>query len=54
MQYQLQETIDAFGEKIEGSITSTGSGYLYTVNGGAETLNANKKELFYYVIAKLL
>ena len=54
IQYKLQEAIGTFGEKTGGSVTSTTSGYLYTVNYDLENLYAKKEEVFHYVTSKLL
>ena len=54
IQDKLQEAIGTFGEKTGGSVTSTTSGYLYTVNYDLDNLYAKKKEVFHYVTSKLL
>ena len=54
IKHQFQEAIDAFGENIEGSVTSPTSGYLYTLNGDVEKLDTKKKEVFHSATAKLM
>ena len=51
---QVKETIQAFGEEIEGEVKSPAAKYLLNVPDDDEDLDDERKERFHSVVAKLL
>ena len=43
MEEQLMETIEAFGEELEGEVTSLSQHHIFYVNKDAKLLDKNKK-----------
>ena len=54
MRDQIKETISAFGEVLEGTVTSPAARHLMMVNEECEKLPSDKQELFHSITAKLL
>ena len=54
MSDQIMETVQAFGEKIEGTVTSPAAKYLLNVPEDDEVLDDERKDRFHSVVAKLL
>ena len=46
MEEQPMETIEAFGEELEGEVTSPAQNHLFCVKEYAKLLDNNKKEFF--------
>ena len=46
MEAQLMETIEAFGEELEGEVTSPVQHHIFDVNKDSELLNENNKKIF--------
>ena len=53
MEDQIMETIEDFGEELEGEVTVTEQHDLFYMNDNAELLDDNKKEFFHSVTEKL-
>jgi hypothetical protein len=54
MKDQINEAINAFGEEIKGEVSSPAARHLMTVNENAKKLNAEQKDIFHSITAKLL
>jgi hypothetical protein len=54
MKDEVMDTINSFGEEIEGTVTSPSARHLMTINDNATKLSNQKKEIFHSVTAKLL
>jgi hypothetical protein len=54
MMKQIEEAINAYGEKIQGEVSSPAARHLMMVNDDAVKLDLKQKEIFHSVTAKLL
>ena len=54
MKEKLLETIDAFGEKNDGNVTTPAYSHLFVVNEQAQQLDEEKSKIFHLLVAKLL
>ena len=54
MSNQIEETVQAFGEKIDGTVSTPAAKYLFNVPDNDEELDEERKERFHSVVAKLL